>query len=206
MYASIVICLFVCLTLFATLSLLLNLVNLESVSEICSACDCCGHISLFFLDFVVSIFLPWKFGLVGAAVARQSCWQHPPWRVVLHRAARPASLRAHQHLQVSVLLMLPGVTVLLPVLVSNFYILKALDTLKYMLGCLGVSVIHQTQTRTIGSLACVCDVVACVYTLGTLVHSLCCRVCTECVWLQRNLHVWHKACHVHFTHPCGDRA
>ena len=69
-------------------------------------------------------------------MARQSGWQHPPWRVVLHGAARPASLRAHQHLQVSVLLMLPGVTVLLHVLVSNFYILKALDTLSARLfGC-----------------------------------------------------------------------
>ena len=41
-----------------------------------------------------------------------------------------------------------------------------------MLGYLDISIIHRTLTWTTGSLTCVCDLFACVYTRGTSIYSL----------------------------------
>ena len=52
-----------------------------------------------------------------------------------------------------------------------------------MLGYFVVSIVHQTLTWTTGSLTCVCDMFACVYTWGTLFFGLIwrtfVRACTE---------------------------
>ena len=47
-----------------------------------------------------------------------------------------------------------------------------LDICQCMLGCFGVSIIHQTRTWTAESLTSICDLFVCIYTLEILVYGL----------------------------------
>ena len=57
-------------------------------------------------------------------------------------------------------------------IVSTLNSLKAPDTFQCMLGCFGVSIIHQTLTWGTGSLTSVSDLFACLHAWGTSVYGL----------------------------------
>ena len=79
--------------------------------------------------------------------------------------------------------------------VSSFFLFRLVPNLNIMktLTLLGhawyfvVYIIHQTLTWATGSLTCVCDPFACVYTRGTSVYSLIRRISFAChfPWLKK---------------------
>jgi len=74
--------------------------------------------------------------------------------------------------------------------------------LQCMLDYLSVSRIQGTLTWITGSLICVCDLFACVYTQGASIYSLICMAFVENlhrIWLWRNRRAL-------VTHPCGHHA
>ena len=81
-----------------------------------------------------------------------------------------------------------------------------------MLNCFVVSIVHQTLTWSTGSLTCVCDLFACVYTWGTSVYnnSLIRRTFVESVQNFDSREIWGRAqslAHkLTLTHPFGDHA
>ena len=75
-----------------------------------------------------------------------------------------------------------------------------------MLGYFGVSIIHRAVTWTTGSLKCVSDFVACVYTLRTPVDSLTRRTFAESAqnWTLEKSEGGRKAQHVTVSQRRGD--